>query len=133
MPEKSPKPCTRCGTPTRHRSSKCDECLRKSRTHTDQRRGTAAQRGYNRQHDNVFRTGVFELHGTSCVAVTELDPPTRCGRTATHADHYPKSRRRLEREGLDPNDPQYGRPLCAHHHNQATGRTQGPLAKRNPT
>lgn len=36
------------------------------------------------------------------------------------ADHYPLSRIELIEAGLDPNDPQYGRGLCARDHNRET-------------
>jgi hypothetical protein len=70
---------------------------------------------------------VFALYSDRCVA--DVDGH-KCGRHATHADHYPLSRRQQIAAGLDPNDPCNGRPLCEHHHNQHTGRTQGPLAKQ---
>jgi 5-methylcytosine-specific restriction protein A len=43
---------------------------------------------------------------------------------ATVADHYPRSRRELEALGLDPNDPEYGRGLCASCHSRETARHQ---------
>ena len=133
--EKSPKPCTLCGKKAEPGQSKCARHLRQQRARTDNRRGSASRRGYDHAHATEFRDGVFDLWGTQCVAprYDELDAgPVGeiCGRTASHADHYPKSRRQLIAEGLDPNDPNNGRPLCEHHHNQHTGRTQGPLAKR---
>jgi len=39
-----------------------------------------------------------------------------CGKRATVADHYPVKRRDLVKQGLDPNDPRYGRGLCASCH-----------------
>jgi 5-methylcytosine-specific restriction protein A len=43
---------------------------------------------------------------------------------ATVADHYPRSRRVLVLEGLDPNDPKHGRGLCSGCHNAETARLQ---------
>jgi 5-methylcytosine-specific restriction protein A len=128
-PQKRPKPCTRCGQPAAAGQSQCERHLAQARARTDQKRGTAAQRGYNRQHDQVFRAGVFALYGDRCVMPSPFGYG-HCARPATHADHYPKSRRELEAAGDDPNDPRHGRPLCEHHHNSHTGRTQGPLAKQ---
>lgn len=108
------------------------------RARGDAKRGTSTQRGYGARHENYFRAGVFQIWGTRCVAplegetVTGEPIKTICGRRAIHADHYPRSRRELEAAGLDPDDPQHGRPLCPHHHNKHTGQTQGRLAKGNP-
>jgi 5-methylcytosine-specific restriction protein A len=43
---------------------------------------------------------------------------------ATVADHWPKSRKQLEAEGLDPNEPSYGRGLCASCHGKETAKHQ---------
>jgi 5-methylcytosine-specific restriction protein A len=43
---------------------------------------------------------------------------------STVADHWPLSRRELEDQGLDPNDPQHGRGLCKHCHDMETARNQ---------
>jgi 5-methylcytosine-specific restriction protein A len=40
------------------------------------------------------------------------------------ADHWPRDRRELERLGLDPDDPQHGRGLCASCHGKHTAKTQ---------
>jgi 5-methylcytosine-specific restriction protein A len=49
---------------------------------------------------------------------------TACGiALSTVADHYPRTRRELEALNLNPNDPQYGRGLCATCHNRHTART----------
>lgn len=42
---------------------------------------------------------------------------------STVADHYPLDRRELVRKGLDPNDPERGRGLCAKCHNKHTAAT----------
>lgn len=46
-----------------------------------------------------------------------------CIQWATVADHYPRTRIELVALGLNPNDPQYGRGLCATHHNKHTAAT----------
>jgi 5-methylcytosine-specific restriction enzyme A len=132
MANKPPKPCIRCGAPTTNRRSLCERHLAQERARTDKQRGTAASRGYDREHDNRFRQGVFDIYGDRCVEPVDHGDGNghHCGLRASHADHYPKSRRELEAAGLDPNDPHYGRPLCEHHHNQHTGRTQSTYAKR---
>jgi 5-methylcytosine-specific restriction protein A len=47
-----------------------------------------------------------------------------CGERSTDADHFPLDRRELERRGLDPDDPAYGRGLCGAHHRSETARLQ---------
>lgn len=140
MPNRPPKPCTRCGRPAQAGQSLCSRHLGQMRARGDAKRGTSTQRGYGARHESVFRAGVFEIWGTRCVApvgdpgdsvLIEKRQPLLCNRRAIHADHYPRSRRELEAAGLDPDDPQHGRPLCPHHHNKHTGQTQGRLAKGN--
>ncbi|MCQ9367963.1 hypothetical protein NQ036_06855 [Brevibacterium sp. 91QC2O2] len=95
-----PKPQARCD---RHRRQ------------ADRRRGTAAQRGYGREHRARFRPGVL-ARNPICVI---------CFRApAVVADHYPMSRRELVDAGLDPNDPQYGRGLCIPCHSRETAENQ---------
>ena len=43
---------------------------------------------------------------------------------STVADHYPLSRRDLDEQGFNPNDPVHGRGLCASCHNAETARLQ---------
>jgi len=59
-------------------------------------------------------------------AVLERDPIcVVCGiAQSTVADHYPTDRVDLVDQGLDPNDPQYGRGLCATCHNKHTAATR---------
>ena len=98
MPTKPPSRCPRCkqlhaGIGT------CASCKAKSDT-----RPSAARRGYGTEHRDGFRLGVLAKDPV-CVL---------CHRApSTHADHWPRDRRELEALGLDPNDPQYGRGLCA--------------------
>lgn len=43
---------------------------------------------------------------------------------STVADHYPRSRKQLLEQHLDPNDPEHGRGVCATCHNKATSQHQ---------
>lgn len=107
---------TVCPTPRCHhltRGGRCDTC----RTAAEQQRGTAEQRGYGRQHRTRFRAGVLARDPTCRY-------PDGCGARSTVADHWPRSRRDLVALGLDPDDPQHGRGLCATHHSQETARLQ---------
>lgn len=89
---------------------RCRRCHAQVRKRSDTLRGDATQRGYGQEHRERFRK-----------AVLARDAWCKCGKhRATVADHYPQSRRELEAAGLDPNDPQYGRGLCASCHGKAT-------------
>lgn len=104
--DKPPRPCSTCGRPV-YRDGKC-------RTHFDayeRRRGNSHQRGYGQRHETVFRAEVLRRNPI-CV-ICEEHP-------STVADHYPRTRRTLERLGLDPDHPDYGRGLCASCHSWAT-------------
>jgi 5-methylcytosine-specific restriction protein A len=59
------------------------------------------------------------------MAVLQKDPICVLCNTAESnvADHYPQTRRELVEQELDPNDPQYGRGLCAKCHNAHTAAT----------
>lgn len=82
---------------------------------SDRQRGTARQRGYTGEHETRFRAGVLARDPTCAL----------CGRApSTVADHYPLSRRELVARGMDPNDPEYGRGLCASCHGVETARHQ---------
>lgn len=113
---KAPTPCTRCGKPA-VRSGLCTVHAQRA----DNQRPTATQRGYNDEHQRMFRHTVLERASWLC---------TICGKHATHADHHPKDRRQLESEGLNPNNPDHGRALCQSCHNRHTMTTQGIAAKR---
>lgn len=113
------RPATRCSTCRQLHSGKgkCAACRRLVAHQVDQARGTSTQRGYDRTHATQFRAAVL---GRDPVCVH----PDGCRQPSTHADHWPRSRRTLARRGLDPNDPRYGRGLCAGHHNAETARHQ---------
>lgn len=94
----------------------CERHLAAQRRHDDQRRGTAAERGYDDEHEKRFRRPVLMRDRYVCVV---------CGRRASVADHHPRSRRQLIAAGNDPNDPRYGRALCKPCHDTHTGHTEG--------
>ena len=85
---------------------------------THKREARAARvtnRVYNTPGHHRFRNAVL-TRDVVCV----IDG---CVQWATVADHYPRDRRTLVDLGLNPNDPQYGRGLCAQHHNAHTAAT----------
>lgn len=86
------------------------------RAHSDNKRGTARQRGYDEDHAEKFRAVVLNRDDWTCVL---------CGADATDADHYPQTRRELLAAGLNPNDPRYGRSLCHQCHSAHTARSSG--------
>lgn len=104
------RPCPTPGCPELTDGGRCPNC----RTTADRARGTAAQRGYTSPGHKRFRRLVLE-RDRLCVL---------CGKVATVADHWPTSRRDLLAAGLDPNDPNRGRGLCASCHGKETARHQ---------
>lgn len=98
-PRKAMSVCTVPGCPALTAGGRCPEHQRAA----DQARGTAAQRGYGRQHRIRFRAKVL-ARDPVCV-ICRQEP-------SVVADHYPMDRRELVAKGLNPNDPQYGRGLC---------------------
>jgi 5-methylcytosine-specific restriction protein A len=101
------KVCSQPGCPEFTTGGRCAEHRRQA----ERRRGSASQRGYGQQHRQRFRRGVLDRDPV-CVLCKQAP--------ATVADHWPKSRRQLAAEGLDPNDPRNGRGLCASCHGRAT-------------
>lgn len=99
---------------------RCERC----EAEAERRRGTAQQRGYGSRHETRFRAGVLKKDPVCRI-------PTGCRRPSTDADHYPLDRDELVRLGMDPDDPQHGRGLCARHHSQETAKRQpGGWARR---
>ncbi|TDD88367.1 holin [Actinomadura rubrisoli] len=94
------KVCSTPGCPTLVAQGRCEPCKAKA----EKRRGTSAQRGYGRRHRDRFRKGVLDKNP---VCVICRNAPS------TVADHYPLDRRQLVAKSLDPDDPIYGRGLCA--------------------
>lgn len=107
--KKPPKPCSKCGRAV-VRAGLCQQHLSQG----EQRRGSAAKRGYDGRHVRQFRTVVLE-RDPICVVCHE-EP-------STDADHYPWDRKELVRLGADPNDPRYGRGLCHSCHSRYTAST----------
>lgn len=108
----------RCPEYTQH--GKCDQHRREA----EQQRGSARQRGYDRDHERLFRRPVLQ-RDPNCVCTDEdHGHGTPCGQPSRHADHYPQDRRALVRAGLDPNDPQHGRGLCGPCHSSHTAQAQ---------
>lgn len=102
----------------------CPELVERGRCATHQRegdiaRGTATERGYNSRGHRRFRAAVLR-RDRLCVLHLERGVPV----PATVADHWPLSRRDLEAQGLDPNDPDRGRGLCKACHDRETARHQ---------
>ncbi len=98
--------CNIPGCPTLTDSGRCTNCAREAA----RARGTNKQRGYGREHQRRFRSGVL-ARDPSCVL---------CGQPTTVADHHPLDRRQLVANGLDPDDPRHGRGLCASCHGKET-------------
>jgi len=107
--------CSVAGCPEIYPRGEGSRCA-KHRAHADRARGTPAERGYTSAgHTRRFRPHVL-ARDPICVVCDRAE--------STVADHYPRSKRELERLGLDSNDPQYGRGLCKRCHDSETARNQ---------
>jgi 5-methylcytosine-specific restriction protein A len=102
--------CSKPGCPTIYDSND-------SRCTTHQRIARAS-----RTDNSVYSS---KGHRTFRTSVLNTDPIcVECGNAqATVADHHPLTRRELVDAGLNPNDPQHGRGLCAVCHNKHTAHT----------
>lgn len=78
-------------------------------------RGTATERGYSSRGHRSFRSEVL-ARDPYCVICLR--------RRSTEADHFPLSRKGLIDQGLNPDDPIYGRGLCKRCHSAETARNQ---------
>jgi 5-methylcytosine-specific restriction protein A len=106
MPSRLKPPCSRPG---------CDQSKPCPVHGKDRQRAKVATRGYGGRHRDRFRKGVLDAQPV-CVV---------CKRApATEADHWPRSRKELQAQGLDPDDPQYGRGLCKPCHSRETAKHQ---------
>lgn len=115
------KVCSTVGCPELVATGRCEQHDREA----EQRRGSAAQRGYGARHSTSFRTAVLTAQPIcTCDSTDCKHHGARCWAPSKHADHYPRDRRELERLGLNPNDPQYGRGLCASCHSTHTAHAQ---------
>lgn len=121
--------CTTPGCPTMvppdATTRRCPTC----EADADRARGTAARRGYGHAHRTRFRAGVLAKHPTCQCTDGHTDPrlshpPGRCPRWSTVADHWPLGRDELVAAGMDPDDPRYGRGLCASCDRPQTARRQ---------
>ncbi|PZG03974.1 holin [Micromonospora craterilacus] len=105
MPTRAPRRCTTtgCRGVPGPQGGKCPGCRARTGRASDQRRGSPTERGYGREHRDVFRPGVL-ARDPVCVL---------CGvRPSVVADHWPLDRKQLVARGLNPNDPVHGRGLC---------------------
>lgn len=100
MPRRALTACTVPGCPELTTGGRCDD----HRQQAERQRGSARQRGYGTTHEERFRRGVLRRDVICVICRNAL---------ATRADHWPRSRRELVAAGLDPDDPRYGRGLCA--------------------
>ncbi|RFA14570.1 hypothetical protein B7R21_06390 [Subtercola boreus] len=105
--------CSTPGCPTIYDSTE-SRCPQHTRT-ADQRRGTATQRGYTGTGHRVFRNQVITRDPICVICHTAQ---------ATVADHYPTSKRDLDAQGMDSNDPDHGRGLCKPCHDRSTAQEQ---------
>ena len=103
------KVCNETACPELTTSTKCEK-------HTaDRPRRGSGDKVYSTAGHRRFRTLVLH-RDPICVL---------CGvAVSTDADHYPKDRKQLVIEGLDPNDPKHGRGLCHSCHSKETARYQ---------
>ncbi|MEU9349042.1 holin [Streptomyces sp. NPDC048278] len=108
----------RCPEYTQH--GKCDQHRREA----EQRRGTARQRGYGTEHEELFRNPVLQRDPTCVCTEQAHGHGSPCGQLSRHADHHPQDRRALVQAGLNPNDPRYGRGLCGPCHSSHTAAEQ---------
>ena len=106
--------CSKHGCPTIYPASDGSRCS-EHRKQADKYRGTAAQRGYTGRGHRSFRSEVLD-RDPICVECQIAQ--------STVADHYPTSKRDLIDQGLDSNDPDYGRGLCKPCHDRSTAIEQ---------
>lgn len=103
------KVCNVSGCPELTTTPKCEaHAIERERTRV--RDGAYATAGHR-----AFRTLV--LHRDPICVLCHVA-------VATDADHYPKDRKQLVLEGLDPNDPKHGRGLCHSCHSKETALHQ---------
>lgn len=103
--------CSKPGCANLTQGGRCTDCRRTA----EQARGSAAARGYDRDHRENFRKPVLRRDPVCVVCQAK---PSR------HADHWPLDRDELVRRGLDPNDPAHGRGLCHGCHSTETATNQ---------
>lgn len=116
-------PCPEPGCPELH-DRKAGDCpsghakakRKAAQQRTDAARPNARARGYDGNHERLFRRAVL-ARDPRCVL---------CGLLPSqHADHHPHTRAELVRQGKNPNDPHWGRGLCHPCHSTVTARNDG--------
>ena len=120
------KVCAEPGCPQLTATTRCPTHQRTARQTaqrlTDAQRPNARARGYDKDHERLFRQPVLRRDPT-CV---------ECGQApSVHADHWPRTRLELVRMGANPNDSRHGRGLCAPCHATHTATADGGYG--NPT
>jgi 5-methylcytosine-specific restriction protein A len=99
--------------------SKCDKCRSARDT---QRRPTGNP--YNSQGHQWFRHQVL-ARDPRCVCTGQCGQHKgMCAKPSTIADHYPTERVDLIAQGLNPNNPAYGRGICKACHDSKTARSK---------
>jgi 5-methylcytosine-specific restriction protein A len=112
--------CPVPGCPEFTQGGRCDS----HRKQAEQRRGSARQRGYGKQHEQRFRPGVLAANPTCVCTDKAHGHGSPCGQRSVHADHWPLSRRQLVEQGKDPDNPANGRGLCCPCHSSETAAAQ---------
>ncbi len=124
MPRRARSRCPRCRS-LRDADGKCSpQCRTRRKAAGNRARGSAAQQGYGREHRERFRSPVL---ARDPVCVLCGDAPS------TQADHWPRSRKELVAQGLDPDAPRYGRGLRSACHKRETARHQPGGWNRRPS
>jgi 5-methylcytosine-specific restriction protein A len=104
-----------CSTPGCPELTEGGPCTTHKRA-AEQRRGTAAQRGYSSRAWRFARRAVLRRDPICVLCRTQF---------ATVADHWPDSRRELVAMNVaDPDSPERLRGLCASCHGKATAHAQ---------
>lgn len=115
MPQRARSRCPRCRR-LRDAQGRCSpQCRTQRKAAGNRARGSSTQQGYGSEHRELFRKPILAR-----------DPIcTVCGdEPSTEADHWTRSRKELIVQGLDPNDPQYGRGVCSPCHKRETAKHQ---------
>ena len=113
--------CSTHGCPTQHTNvGKCPAC----RADAEAIRRPGGSPYATRGHRLGFRAPVLARH-PYCQCTGQCGKHDgMCAERSTVADHYPTERVDLITQGLDPNNPQYGRGLCTPCHNAKTAATK---------
>ncbi|MGC9544010.1 holin [Streptomyces sp. UG1] len=123
MPTRARSRCPRCRQIRKPDGSCSPQCAKRRKAAGERARASSTQQGYGRDHRELFRKPVL-ARDPICV-ICGVEP-------STDADHWPRSRKQLIAQGLDPNDPQYGRGLCSTCHKRETARHQPGGWNRRP-